>query len=269
MPFAGGSLGAHDDGKHAGSAKRNTVNGVAGLDGSGNIIDTSGNSAQTTNLKNVGSGYAGLDANILLSAAQLPPATEQHHNHYGFAGSAFETNSTAGNGTLADDSPNHEIDITTGITVVGRAVRYMKPSYTLSAKPLVFSAILRNVVVGVPGTHQKFTIVGLKNNIISSVLDDAIVFKQMDEGDWYVQTFNGGVGALDIISGGIADGSRLTIVATTSRVIYLVNGVVVASHTTGIPDAAMNPICGVYADQAGLTTARSCSIDYIGLTRYG
>jgi hypothetical protein len=32
MPFPGGTQGSHDDGQHQGSAKRNTLNGVMGLD---------------------------------------------------------------------------------------------------------------------------------------------------------------------------------------------------------------------------------------------
>lgn len=38
MPFPGGTQGAHDDGSHQGSAKRNVANGVPGLDSNGRII---------------------------------------------------------------------------------------------------------------------------------------------------------------------------------------------------------------------------------------
>jgi hypothetical protein len=37
MPFPGGTQGAHDDTQHQGSAKRDTTNGVAGIDGSGYV----------------------------------------------------------------------------------------------------------------------------------------------------------------------------------------------------------------------------------------
>lgn len=38
MPFAYGTLGAHDDVNHYGSAKRDTASGVAGLDSSGHVL---------------------------------------------------------------------------------------------------------------------------------------------------------------------------------------------------------------------------------------
>ena len=60
----------HNDDNHIGNAKRNTPNGIAGLDGEGDIIDTSGNQALTENLKNIANGIPGLDASTLLVAAQ-------------------------------------------------------------------------------------------------------------------------------------------------------------------------------------------------------
>lgn len=38
MPFQIGSVAVHDDGQHTGSAKRDTVSGVAGVDASGNVV---------------------------------------------------------------------------------------------------------------------------------------------------------------------------------------------------------------------------------------
>ena len=71
MAFQAG-LSAHDDTKHIGSAKRNTNDGVAGIDGSGNIIDVAGNTALTDDLLNAVNGVPQLDGSGRMEAAQLP-----------------------------------------------------------------------------------------------------------------------------------------------------------------------------------------------------
>lgn len=86
MPFPGGTQGAHDDGQHQGSAKRDAANGVAGLNASAKVPDanlespvgthaaltsTHGGVLQTAAMKDVASGIAGLDASSLVAEAQL------------------------------------------------------------------------------------------------------------------------------------------------------------------------------------------------------
>ena len=52
MPLSGGTSGAHDDSMHQGSAKRDTVNGVAALNGTGSILGM----GSTISLKRDGAG---------------------------------------------------------------------------------------------------------------------------------------------------------------------------------------------------------------------
>lgn len=351
MPISGGTAGAHDDAMHQGSAKRDGVDGVAGLDGSGDVISignsvklarsagntiaiydrTSGEGAlylyrlsankyeghifssigdsiiQLANMKDIASGIAALDAGgaVLAPGSELKLTRdgtndielvertsaeivarlrrvgvndyaafihcagnvcqfqhsgnfpqEEYSNHLG-AVDNFTQSATAGNGTAATDAANHEMDLSSGNTIVGYGNFITKKTFTVDSEPLIYNCLIQNYVAGAAG--QRRIRLGFSTVFDLNTPSDVAMIYHVD-GTWYAAT---AVGASWTNTGiaALSSGDFVTIVVTSSECRFYVNGVVVANHTTNLPTAALYAGGLAITDVAGATTATSVSID--------
>ena len=64
-------ISSHNDDLHNTTAKRNSAGGVAGLDTSGNVENTSGNDCETVNNKDAANGYVALNASSKMNSNLL------------------------------------------------------------------------------------------------------------------------------------------------------------------------------------------------------
>ena len=188
---------------------------------------------------------------------------EEYSNHLGATDNFTETN-TSGNGTASADTTNHEMDLSSGITIVGHGDFITKKTFTIGSKPLVFNAIIQNYVAGAAG-HRRIRL-GFSTVFGVATPSNVAMFYHYD-GTWYAATASSDSWTNTVISA-LAGGDIVTIVATSSIVVFYVNGVVVATHTTNIPSAALYAGATALADASGVTTATSISIDMMGVKVY-
>ena len=188
---------------------------------------------------------------------------EEYSNHLGATDNFTETN-TSGNGAASADTTNHEMDLSSGITIVGHGDFITKKTFTIGSKPLVFNAIIQNYVAGAAG-HRRIRL-GFSAVFDVTTPSNVAMFYHYD-GTWYAATASSDSWTNTVISA-LAGDDIVTIVATSSIVVFYVNGVVVATHTTNIPSAVLYSGAGAIVDAAGATTATSISIDMMGIKAY-
>lgn len=219
---------------------------------------------QNDSMKDIAGGIAGLDANVQLDVLQMRPCVEEYSNHLGVIDD-FITANVAGNGVVAADAANHEIDVTTGANAIGHGTIHTKKTYTLGTKPLVCNMLVQNLVTGTSNVNTK-TMLGLMSMVTGVGTNHSAVFHQDSAGDWFTLTC-----AAACTSNGIADvtnGDLLTIVATSSAVLFFVNGTLVQTHTTNLPTAG-----AYYGAKVGTlvntnAVGRSCSVDLMGVKKW-
>lgn len=308
MPFSGGTAGAHTNDMHLGNAKRDTFGGVAGLDTygdllvPGNIVRVTRDGSDDIffiertadeaylgisrlgandydlqvhiggawqgllhdGLRNVPDGLAGLDSNAFVRPDQASFMIEAYENHLGAVDNFTET-ATAGNGTATEDAANHEMDLSSGITNVGHALFRMKNDWVFAVKPMRVNFILKNFVAGTSSKFEAFA--GFKNDFTSDLYEEHAVFHWDYSGIFRASTANG-VSEQTTGVGAVVAGDVLSIVATSAKVMYFVNAVLVATHTTYIPTSTQKVGGSIVAYAAGAGAARLASIDYMSVRRY-
>lgn len=191
--------------------------------------------------------------------------SEDYSNHLWALDNFLETG-TSGNGTAAIDEPNHEMDLSAGVTVAGAGYVQTVKQYTPDTDPLICEFIVDNKVDGVGGTERN-TFIGLKDNFGEAVGNPYAVFKyDSDTNDWRTRTYESGLE--ENIIADIVDDDVLMIVLTSSNIYFYVNDVVVATHTTQIPDSGMNVGAKANTVTIAATTANSISIDKISIKKY-
>lgn len=308
MPFQVGGVAVHDDGQHSGSAKRDIAEGVAGLDAGGDLVvpgesiyltrdvfgdiriseRTSGENVfyfnriglndfaphlmtggsyralQHAGMKDVANGIAGLDANVHVDPILLPSCLEEYSNHLGATDNFTETVVT-GVGTATSDAANHEMDLTSSSGNPGSAVYKSKKGWTLGPDPLVFNAIIDNINYGAAGA--RIMKIGFANLWTSLDQDGDITISYHSAVGSEARTCNGVSCSRTEISN-LVSGDLVTIVATNAKVVFFLNGVVLATHTNYIPTVAME--IGAYVGGIGVdvTTGISISVDVMGVKRY-
>lgn len=218
---------------------------------------------QHSGMKDVASGIAGLDANVLLPLALLPACLEEYINHLGAVDNFTET-AVGGAGTATPDAANHEMDLVGPSGNVGSAIMRTKSQYTFGSQILVGSFLVQNIGVS-DGAGRNFEIGFSDGFATGGAAQMALVY--YDGTNWYRKNANGLPGEAYIISD-ISSGDTITIVATSSILRFFVNGVSVGTTTSNIPTGAMN--CGVAVDRrvgAGATNL-TASVDMMSLRRY-
>jgi len=308
MPFQVGSVAVHDDGQHFGTSKRDTVGGVAGLDASGHLLALAyriyaarGGSEQVTfrertsdermmrlirngandyeerinvggvekvvqheGMKNVASGIAGLDANILLEPFVHRGGLEEYSNHLGAVDNFTEVQ-VAGNGVATPDVANHEMDLSTGVGAVGYAAFNSKKLWTFGVVPIVSSFLIQNLVSGAgPSRASK---VGFDADFTDMALQDGAHFRQANSGAWNVETHLAGAQTTTGIDP-LANGDLVSIVATSSAVMFYKNRVLLVTHDTNIPTVPVMIGAAVADTFGGVNPARTLSVDMMSIIRY-
>lgn len=215
-------------------------------------------------MKDAANGIAGLDANILLSPALLPPCLEDYSNHLG-ATDNFTQTIVNGNATAVADAANHEMDLDSGAGAIGFSRFLTKDVYTPGTKPLVLTTKVQNVGVGVAGS--RCGVFGVASNWTTHLALEIIAFRYDSVTGWFVTTRTGGV-STDTAFGGLVSGDLVTIVVTSSAVWFYQNGTLLAIHTTNITGSALDfgVMGGSYG--AGVTGGFLVSVDLIGLKQY-
>lgn len=234
MPLSSG-LSIHDDTKHKGDAKRGAASGVAGLDG---------------------------DAR--LNWSEIPLSFDGYSNHLGAVDNYTEID-TYGNGSANTDAPNHEMDLSTGVTVISGACFNEKTGAAFTSAPHVFTALIQNIVNGAAGVP--YTFLGFADIYPTVDFGEYAVFYCIPAGTWRCGTYDGATPENTDISP-LVNGDLVTIIATSSYVEFYVNDVLVATHTTGISSNVMEIVTAVKDATGGLTSARSISIDLMSVKRY-
>lgn len=220
---------------------------------------------QHSGMKDIAGGIAGLDANVQLDILQMRPCIEEYSNHLGAVDNFTET-VTVGNGTVNSDAANHEMDLSSGTTIVGCAAFKTKDAFLVGSKPLIFNGKIQNIINGAVGT--RYTKVGFADNWNTITAADEAIFQYISTTpEWVAISRGTGSGQTTSLSD-IVDGDILTIVLTNSKVIFYVNGIVVATHTANIPVGSVNIGFGVFCAGGGVTTAISCSADLLGIRNY-
>ena len=219
---------------------------------------------QHSGMKDIANGIAGLDANALLTPALLPPCLEEYSNHLG-ATDNFTATATAGNGAAAADAANHEMDLDSGNGVAGYALFRSKKQWTLGAKPIVVNMILNNISHGAGGT-ARIAFAGLKNDFT----DQSVIrrylhvgFELDNTGQWRAITSDNVSITETAVT--IANGDLLTIVATSAKELFFVNGTLVVTHTTDIPTHALNLGAAVHTWDANASASMILSVDLMGI----
>jgi hypothetical protein len=219
---------------------------------------------QHEGMKDVASGIAGLDANVLLPPALLPLCMEEYSNHLG-AVDNFTQTGTAGNGTANTDAANHEMDLSTGVTVTGKAYFASKRGFAAAARPIVVNMLIQNIVMGAGGNREVAT--GLAENWASFSGTHHAAFYSANTGAWVCTSFDG-AGVENTSISPLSNGDMVSIVLSTSSVKFLVNAALVATHSTRIPTNAVQLGALVETKAMAATTARSISVDMMSVKRF-
>ncbi len=186
---------------------------------------------------------------------------ELYINHLGAVDNFTETEITAP-GTATPDAAIHSmvLDTTNGVGLAVAKFKTKLALWTLSTKPLILTVKvlgLQNGDSGAQGKEIGFQIVGS---------GQGMQFTQQLDLSWTVDTGNAG-GSVSTAISNIANNDILEIIATSSKIIYYVNGTIVATHTTYIPTAALLVMTHVYKGNAGMVAANQMSIDYMAVRR--
>jgi len=189
---------------------------------------------------------------------------EEYSNHFGNTDNFMETNVSGTGATATEDATNHEMDLVSGTGSGGYANYISKDSWILGTKPIVVNMMFDNLV---PGASSSDLLMGLKNIFSSPSTNKSCVFCY-DAGTAVWKAVTGHASNIESTTiTSPSPGDVLTIVATSSKVLYFVNGVVVATHTLYIP-VTTQYFGAVVVNAIGSPSSLSVSIDYINFKRY-
>lgn len=220
-------------------------------------------SIQLANMKGVASGIAGLDANILLSPALLPPCMEEYSNHLG-AVDNFTQTGVAGTGSVNSDAANHEMDLDGG-GGVGHARFETKAAWVLGSDPTMINILIQNIVNGAGGAKTSF--VGCKADFTDTSVMNSMGFRQIDNGTWQAASGDAAAEETNAITA-LANGDLVSILATSAAIRFFVNGTLVETHTTRIPAVGVKLGGAVDHTFGAPSPHRQMSIDMMSGRRY-
>jgi hypothetical protein len=234
-------LSIHDDNLHTGSAKRNAASGVKGIDASQNLTPKA-------TLNDIGDGIFILEAAL---------------NHTG-AIDNFWISAVTGVGTATTDAANHLMNLSTTIAGAASASFRSAKTYTPSAKPLVFNALIQAPIVG--NVTNRVTWIGFKADFTAVGGSPRACFAYNTAGNWTTDSHDGVAAETNAIAA-LNAGDFITIVETTTSITFYVNGALVATHTVRFPTTAMYAGASVNCTGGG-ATAREQPIDFISVKSY-
>jgi len=208
-------------------------------------------------------GEASLDGNDFLPADNMYPCYEEYSNHNGNVDNYMEVG-TSGNATATENAADHSMDLVTGLVLVGTARFNSKLAVALSAKPWIVNGKITNMVSGAGGTRDSY--IGLSDDWTDTVQENSSTFRQNLDNNWTCVTSKAASYTNSAIAA-VTAGDIMTIVATSSKVRFFVNGTLVATHTTDIPIATLKLGANVLTRGAAATVSREMGVDLIAQRR--
>ncbi|HWQ95917.1 MAG TPA: hypothetical protein VN368_00955 [Candidatus Methylomirabilis sp.] len=191
------------------------------------------------------------------------PAVERYSNHLGITDSIMAATKT---GHTTTTVTGHQRNLSTG---TGALFSDGMSDYTSNISFSAISSFILNFKV--QGIVQGATegLGGLVMTVLGAIINPGTIeagayFESLDDNSWQAHTStDSGIGSETTIISAPTNGDLLTIIGSGSKRIYLVNGEIVASHTTvDIGSDVYKPTA--YVRYTGVvTTASEIAIDYI------
>jgi len=191
------------------------------------------------------------------------PCKDSYHNHTGVADTVAQMYSF-GTGTNSSGVPHVRV-LTCGDGVQHYQSWMYEMNVTPSSEYFIWNAKLGTITNGTGGNKE--TVIGLADSYayVSIGNRTGCYFLQGYDDTWGVQTYDGSSGAENTLITAPVAGDNLTIVGLKSKILYLVNGVLVATHTNHIASGALFPLVNVETEDATITVERGIKIDYMGI----
>jgi len=186
------------------------------------------------------------------------PTVDSYFNHLGTTDNMMSI-TTSGNATGLTNSANHRMDLSTGTLATGKSIYKGAVTIYPDNEDVCFNLKVQNVVNGANGA--KFTYFGLIEDPATIV--SGAFFYCDNNNDWYVMTQNGPLTVETTAITAIASGDRIAIYGKKQKMLYFVNGELIASHSISNTGVTWIPCAVVSATDANVSTARQISIDYI------
>ncbi len=188
---------------------------------------------------------------------------EFFNNHEGTTENFLAT-ATSGNATAAADAANHEMDLSSGITLAGVGSYGSKKTWALSSSMMVFNGIISAFNIAAVSTGVMRA--GFKTNFTADTNANQAVFRMNSDGTWVCITSNATLSTQTAITTPTA-GDVLSVILTSSYARFYVNGAAVATHTTRLPVNVVG--IGVHVTAgAGDSGAVTASVDVLDFARW-
>ena len=180
----------------------------------------------------------------------------------------FQTNTGATDGPGIYNTETHTA--TNGASGLSGSLSYVFSQFAR----LSFAANMRIVTALADGVNSYRILIGFNSSngaTDSGLTRSAGLYYSNANANWQAITYNASVGTTtDTGIAAVADGSYQTFCVRangTSSVQFLINGAIVATHTTNIPSSTVTPYVAI-AKSAG-TTSRVMRLDYIRFSGSG
>jgi hypothetical protein len=214
-------------------------------------------------LESVPGNYAILNEVGLLDINSMNLSLEEYSNHLGTTDN-FTSTGTHGNGTANTNAATHEMDLSSGDTILGYGYYSIDKGNVLSSTQIFANYIIDNIVNG--GGGYRYSYIGLSESWVNFLSSDYAAFYQKYDGSWRVEVYNGAIVSWKNITS-ITNGSLLTIMATSSMIHFFVNKTLVATFNKNLPTHSLYAGTIVMTDTTPATTARELSVDMISFKK--
>jgi len=192
------------------------------------------------------------------------PCKETYSNHIG-TNDAVANSYTNGTAQSGSGAPHvHVLSSGDGIQHYGSWM------FEIYANPttqyFIFSAKLGPIVNG--NEANRGTAIGMSDSYVwvdGPKNRTGCYFCHGMDDTWSVITYDGSSGALETVIANLADGDDLVILGQINRILYFVNGVLVANHNQYLPSITLFPVAICSVDSAAGTIERQQKIDFMGI----
>ncbi len=179
---------------------------------------------------------------------------EEYSNHLGTVDNMMST-IISGNGTATTDAVNHEMDLDAGDALTHLASYVANININPSTTAFIINIKINNIVAG---SNVFMSRLGL----FDSSDNKGVYFFQTMLGAWGAMT-NDGITTESTTGLTIADGNLLTIKGDKTKTYFLVDGIIIATHTLILVNNNIAPMVHISVAFAGaVTTTRKISVDY-------
>lgn len=192
--------------------------------------------------------------------------SEFYSNHLGTTDN-FLSLATGGTGSGTPDTTNHELDIATG-TTDGSYVWYRsKDTWAASVKPLIANIIL-SAKPTLAGGNNTEMVAGFTDNSKPAKTGSALA------ACFSICSYPGGAETQALTNDGtsvtrtgisFSANDLLTVILTPLKAIFLVNGIIVATHTTNIPSGNVHLQSSLRI--SGESVNRTMSVDMMSVSK--